>query len=274
MTLPEVCPLDESQTCKGRGCHLFCLEWRTREPTCLIGYSTTSKIKSGKADRNRDTYAEETFRKLGRQPLSKRKDVSEKGDWIPKRLAERPQERRVERKDESFTQSRPFQEAAIRNPDLKSEREAIRNPDLKSEREAIRNPDLKSEREAVRNLDPKPERNHDERLRERYAASEAEKASVRLEPGFRKEQAEQTPVICAKTQPKVQEKPRTPEKVISRDKHTTIFAAFDADKKDNSYLSGREEKAKKPPENREKRKKLDEAMEIDLPDTYDEEFWS
>jgi len=250
MTLPEVCPLDESQTCKGRECHLFCLEWRTREPTCLIGYSTTSKIKSGKADRNRDTYAEETFRKLGRQPLPKRNNVSEKGDWIPSRLAERPPGRHIEKKEENFTQSQPSQEAAIRNPDLKPAREAVRNPD------------------------PKPERNHDERLRERYAASEAEKASVRLEPGFRKESAEQTPVICAKTQPKIQEKPRTPEKVVSRDKHTTIFAAFDADKKDNSYLSGREEKAKKPPENREKRKKLDEAMEIDLPDIYDEEFWS
>ena len=52
MTLPEVCPLDETQTCKGRECHLFCLEWRTREPNCLIGYGTTSKIKSGKVDRN------------------------------------------------------------------------------------------------------------------------------------------------------------------------------------------------------------------------------
>jgi hypothetical protein len=238
MTLPEVCPLDESQTCKGRECHLFCLEWRTREPTCLIGYSTTSKIKSGKAERNRDTYAEETFRKLGRQPLSKRKDVSETGDWTPRRLAERPSERPVERKGESFTQSRHFQEAPVQKPD------------------------------------PKPEGNHDERLRERYAASGAEKTSIRLESRLRKESAEQNPVICAKIQPKIQEKPRAQEKVISRDKHTTIFAAFDADKKDNSDLSERDKKVKNPPEDREKRKKLDKVMDIDLPDTYDEEFWS
>lgn len=238
MTLPEVCPLDESQTCKGRECHLFCLEWRTREPTCLIGYSTTSKIKSGKAERNRDTYAEDTFRKLGRQPLSKRKNVSEKGDWTPTRLIEKPPKRPVERKEASFNQSQDFHEATARIPD------------------------------------PRPERNHDERLRERYTASEAEKASSRMESRLRKEPPEQSPVICAKTQPRIQEKPRTPEKVISRDKHTTIIAAFDADKKDNSYLSGREEKAKQPPENREKRKKLDEVMEIDLPDSYDEEFWS
>ncbi|MGB9938744.1 hypothetical protein [Methanosarcina sp.] len=250
MTLPEVCPLDESQTCKGRECHLFCLEWRTREPTCLIGYSTTSKIKSGKADRNKDTYAEDTFRKLGRQPISKRKNVSEKGDWTPTRLAENPPKRPVERKEASFTLSQGFQETTVRNPDPKPDREAVKNPD------------------------PKPERNHDERLRERYTANDAEKASIRLESRLKKEQAEQNPVICAKTQPKIQEKPRTPEKVISRDKHTTIFAAFDTDKKDNSYLSGKEEKAKKPPENREKRKKLDEVMEIDLPDTHDEEFWS
>jgi hypothetical protein len=238
MTLPEVCPLDESQTCKGRECHLFCLEWRTREPTCLIGYSTTSKIKSGKPDRNKDTYAEDTFRKLGRQPLSKRKNVSEKGDWTPSRLTEKPPIKPVERKEAGFAQDRVFLETTVRNPD------------------------------------PRPEKNHDDRLRERYTASDAEKPSIKLEPGLRKEPAEQNPLICAKTQPKIQEKPRAPEKVISRDKHTTIFAPFDADKKDNSYLSEREDKATKPPENREKRKKLEELMEIDIPDSRDEDFWS
>ncbi len=238
MTLPEICPLDESQICKGRECHLFCLEWRTREPTCLIGYSTTSKIKSGKADRKKDTYAEETFRKLGRQPLPKRKNVSEKGDWTPTRPTEKPLERPVERKEEIFTQNPNFQETIVRNPD------------------------------------PRAEINHEERLNERYSANEAERASIRLEARLKKEQAEQNPIICAKTQPKVQEKPRAQEKVISRDKHTTIFASCDADEKDSSYPSGREEKTKKPPENRERRKKLDEVMEIDLPDVYDEEFWS
>lgn len=237
MTLPEACPLDESQTCKGRECHLFCLEWRTREPTCLIGYSTTSKVKSGKADRNRDTYAEETFRKLGRQPLSKRKEVSEKGDWIPSRLTKKPPERLVERKDESFTQSRNSQETSVKISEMK------------------------------------PEENHDKRLRERYAASDAEKASIRLESRLKTESAEQNPVIYAKTQPKIPEKPKGPEKVISRDRHTTIFAPY-TDKKDNSNRPGREEKAENSPENRGKRKKLDKEMEIDLPETYDEDFWS
>lgn len=101
MTLPELCPLDESQACKGRECHLFCLEWRTREPTCLIGYNTTSKVRSNKADRKKDTYAEDTFRKLGKQqPLPKWKNVSEKGDWMPTRPVEIPPERPAERKEE------------------------------------------------------------------------------------------------------------------------------------------------------------------------------
>lgn len=238
MTLPEICPLDEDQICKGRECHLFCLEWRTREPICLIGYSTTSKVKSGNESRKKDTYAEETFRKLGRQPLSKRRNVSEKGDWTPTRSTEKPHERPVERKEEKFTQVANFQETAVRNPE------------------------------------PKPEKNHEERLKERYAASEAEKASQRLEARLKKESAEEQPIICGKNKPKVQERPKTPEKIISRDRHTTIFASCDADEKKDPYLSDREEKTKKTPENREKRKKLDEVMEIDLPDVYDEEFWS
>lgn len=110
-------------------------------------------------------------------------------------------------------------------------------------------------------------------LKERYTATDAEKASMRLGSRLKKEVPEQNQVICAKTQPKIQEKPRTPEKVISRDKHTTIFAAFETDKKDSSCLSGREEKAKRSPESREKRKNLDEVMEIDLPDTHNDDFW-
>ncbi len=99
MTLPEICPLGDNQTCKGRECHLFFLEWRLREPICLIGYSTTSKLKSGKADRNKDTYAEDTFRKLSGQPIYKKKNVSEKGDWVPTRLAENFLEKSAERKN-------------------------------------------------------------------------------------------------------------------------------------------------------------------------------
>ncbi|HII90630.1 MAG TPA: hypothetical protein HA262_00260 [Methanosarcina sp.] len=237
MTLPEVCPLDESQTCKGRECHLFCLEWRTKEPTCLIGYGVTSKIKSGKADHNRDTYAEDTFRKLGRDPLSKRKNVSEKGDWTPSRLTKKSPESHIERKEESVTKSRHFQETTVRKPDLN------------------------------------PEVNHNERPRERYALSDPEKAYMRPESGLKIESTEQNSIIYANTQPRVQENSKAPEKVISRDKHTTIFVRSDTSKKDNSCLPGREEKAEKSHESREKRR-TDKATEIDLPETYDEDFWS
>ena len=235
MTLPEVCPLDENQKCKGRECHLFCLEWRTREPTCLIGYSTTSKVKSWKDDRKRDTYAEDTFRKLGNQSASKKKNVSEKGDWVPTWLAENPQEKPVERREE-----KSVQKPVVSSPAAK------------------------------------PEKEYDRRPQERHAENEdeTEKAFKRLEARLKKEPAEEKPIIYGKTQTKVPEKPKMPEKVVSSNKHTTIFTSSDKDEKRDSYTPGREEKTKKPPENKEKQKKLDEVMEIDTPEVYDEEFWS
>jgi hypothetical protein len=238
MTLPEVCPLDENQKCKGRECHLFCLEWRTRDPTCLIGYRTTSKVKSWKDDRRKDTYAEETFRKLSRQPASRTKNVSEKGDWIPTRLAEKPQEKTLQRKEEKI-----IHEPISRKP-------------------------------VVRHPAPKPDNSHEERLKERSSESEAEKASLRLEARLKKETAEEKPIIYGKPQPKFQEKPKMPEKIVSSNKHTTIFASSDTEEKKNPYPSGRDEKTKKTHENIEKRRKLDEVMEIDTPEVYDEEFWS
>lgn len=255
MTLPEVCPLDKNQTCKGLECHLFCLEWRTREPTCIIGYNTTSKVRSGIDDRKKDTYAEDTFRKLGKQPQPRWKNVSEKGDWTPTRPVEmppeRPSERPVERKEEK--------------PSRAVERDSQKC--FFGCREAPM--DAKKEK--------RPEESPEKRLQGRQASSEAETASLRLEARLKKdpvEEVKENPIIYAKPQPKAQEKPKTQEKVISKDKHTTIFAACNEEEKKNSYPSGREEKPGKTTENRDKRKKLDEAMEIDLPDNYEEEFWS
>lgn len=219
MTLPEVCPLDENQKCKGRECHLFCLEWRTREPTCLIGYSTTSKVKSWKDDRKQDTYAAETFRKLGRQPVSRKKSVSEKGDWIPTRLAENPQEKPALRKEISV----PY-----KIPQKIPQKPSVQKP-------VVSHP------------------------------------------------AEEKTIIYGRTQPKVQEKPKVTEKVISSNKHTTIFSTTDKVDEKDTYLSGREERINltgreerinKPQEDKEKRKKLDKVMEIDTPEVKDEEFWS
>lgn len=261
MTLPDVCPLDKNQTCKGLECHLFCLEWRTREPTCLIGYNATSKVRSGMDDRKKDTYAEDTFRKLGRQPLPRMKNVSEKGDWTPtrpveiphERPSERPVERPVERKEEKLSRA--------------VERDSQKY--FFGCREAPR--DAKKEK--------RPEEGPEKKLQGRQASSEAEKASLRLESRLKKdpvEEAKENPIIYAKPQPKAPEKPKTQEKVISRDKNTTIFAACNEEEMKNIYPTGRKEKPGKATENRvkmDKRKKLDEAMEIDLPDNYEDEFW-
>ncbi len=238
MTLPEVCPLDENQKCRERECHLFCLEWRTREPTCLIGYSTTSKVKSWKDDRKQDTYAEDTHRKLGRQSASKKKSVSEKGDWIPSRLAEKPEEKPVQRNEEKFIQNPISQKPFARNPT------------------------------------PRPEKSNGVRLSERYVENDAEKASVRLEARLKKEPAEEKPIIYAKTQPRIQEKPKVTERIVSSNKQTTIFASSNEYEKKDSYTPGREEETKTIPDNKEKRRKLDKVMEIDTPEVYDEEFWS
>ncbi|AAM04587.1 TPA: hypothetical protein HA338_07330 [Methanosarcina acetivorans] len=246
MTLPEVCPLDENQTCKGRECHLFCLEWRTREPTCIIGYNATSKVRSGRDDRNKDTYAEDTFRKLGRQPLP-RMNISGKGDWTPTRPVERPPEGHLERKG-----AKPSQEKDARKCFF-GRQEAI--VDEKMEKDS--------------------EEDSEKRLQGRQVSSEAEKASLRLEARLKKDPAEEeSKIIYAKLQPKAQEKPKVQEKIISRDKHSTIFSSCDEEEKKNIYLSSREEKPGKTAENRDKRKKLDEVMDIDLPDNYEEEFWS
>jgi hypothetical protein len=255
MTLPEVCPLNENQKCKGRECHLFCLEWRTREPTCLIGYSTTSKVKSWKDDRKHDTYAEETFRKLGRQPTPRKKSVSENGDWIPTRLAENPQEKPAQRREGISVQNPIVQKPASQRP--ASQRPVESNPAARPEKEYDRS-------------------QYDRRPQERHAENEdeTEKAFMRLEARLKKEPAEEKPIIYGKPQPKIQEKPKMSEKIVSSNKHTTIFSSSDKDEKKGTSPPDRNEKINKMPDNKEKRRKLDEVMEIDTPEVYDEEFWS
>ncbi len=267
MTLPEVCPLDENQKCKGRECHLFCLEWRTREPTCLIGYSTTSKVKSWKDGRKQDTYAEDTYRKLGRQSAPRKKNVSEKGDWVPTRLAENPQEKPVQRREERFVQN-----PVVQNPVAQK----IQLPQKTVSQNPI------SQKPVVDNPESKPEIRYDRRPQERHAENEdeAEKAFMRLEARLKKEPAEEklqlkkNQLYMENLNQKVQEKPKVPEKIVSSNKHTTIFTSSDKDEKKDSYPPDREEKTKKIPDNKEKRRKLDEVMEIDTPEVYDEEFWS
>jgi hypothetical protein len=237
MTLPEICPLDENEGCKGRECHLFCLEWRNKEPICLIGYSTTSKMRSCKANLNEDTYAEKTFRKLGRQSTSKKRNISEKGDWIPRRATENSQTKTVDRREEKSAQNLELRKIPVKDPATESEKTQPRH-------------------------------------NERHMSNEAENASFRLETRLKKDSIEENPIIFAKLKPEIQHSPKTPEKVVSKNKHTTIFAPFDADKKKEIYPLDREEKTKKPSGDREKSKRHHETKDIDLPDVYDEEFWS
>ena len=238
MTLPKSCPLGDNQKCKGLECHLFCLEWRMREPICLIGYSTTSKLKYGKADQNKDTYAEDTFRKLSGRLVYKRKDVYEKGDWIPSRLAEKSMEKPTERKNVS--------ERGDWIPTRLAEKSMEKPAGRIDEKFTPKN----SQRTVVITPGPKHEKNNDFRPNEMYTAIGAGEASLKLEARMKKESSEGNQSTCTKTQLEVLEKLNLPEKVVSINKDTTIFISSDTDKKKDNSPSSNEENTKKNLENR------------------------
>jgi len=254
MTLPDVCPLDSSQKCKGRECHLFCVEWRTNEPICLIGYSSTSKVSSGRASRKQDTYAEETFQKLNRKQApapTSRITRSEKGDWTPSYAV--PSQPRPEE------HSRKQEEKHFRGPAETAPEEGYAGiPEgryQESHREKL-NP--------AESLEPQPD--------------EAERASLRLESRLRREKAEEAErtveVKKAREAESPTSKPKPQERVIARDRNATIIEACDGTEVPCTCPPGRGDSLRKSAELKEKRKKLDEVMDIDLPDNYEEEFWS
>ena len=234
MTLPKICPLGDNQTCKGLECHLFFLEWRMREPICLIGYSTTSKLKSGKVDQNKDTYAEDTFCKLSGHPVYKKKHVYKNGDWIPTRLAEKSMEKPAERKNVS--------ERGDWIPTRLAEKSMEKPAGRIEEKFTPKN----SQRMVVITPGPKHEKNNDFRQNEMYTAIGVSKASLKLEARMKKESSEENPSICTKTQPVVLEKLNLPEKVVSTNKDTTIFISSDKYKKKENSPSNNEENTKEP----------------------------
>lgn len=62
---PAKCPLDGKSNCKGKQCHLYHIDWRTKEANCIIGYGSSHKTTH--SDRLiLDTYIENTRIKLGR----------------------------------------------------------------------------------------------------------------------------------------------------------------------------------------------------------------
>lgn len=65
MGFPAKCPLDGKSNCKGKQCHLYHVDWRTKEANCIIGYGSSHKTTH--SDRLiLDTYIENTRIKLGR----------------------------------------------------------------------------------------------------------------------------------------------------------------------------------------------------------------
>jgi hypothetical protein len=63
--VPAKCPLDRKSNCKGKQCHLYHVDWRTKEANCIIGYGSSHKTTH--SDRViLDTYIENTRIKLGR----------------------------------------------------------------------------------------------------------------------------------------------------------------------------------------------------------------
>lgn len=247
MTLPDTCPLDNSTKCKGLSCHLFCLEWRTKEPICLIGYGATSRKRASKTERKMDTYAEETFSKLGKQALPKSKTCSEKGDWTPRRKAKVSPEKPAERKEGKGLVRDPL--SSLSEDPLST----LSKRPLRSSKEAAVSPE-----EQQKNSLRKISSNETEAKEKTTISTKKEKTA-----------------ISTKLQPQeTQEKPKVQEKIILRDKHATIFASCDENEADTCHLPRREEKPKKPVMSEEKRKKLDDVMELDLPDNYEEEFWS
>ena len=284
MTLPEICPLDVNQKCKGRECHLFCLEWRMREPICMIGYSTTSKLRYGKVDRNKDSYAEDTFRKLSGHPHYNRKNLYEKGDWIPNKLAEKSTEKPAERKYVSEKGDWIPNKFAEKSTEKPAEREYVsekgdwipnrlveksmekpteskyvsekgdwiptrlaeKSTEKPAERVEKKFTSKNSKKTVFITPGPKNEKNNDFRPNEINTVIGACEASLKLEASMKKEPYEGNPSLGTKTQPEVLEKLDLPEKVVSTNKDTTIFISSDTYKKKENSPSKNEENTKEP----------------------------
>lgn len=98
MPLPQKCPLDNTNGCRGRDCHLFHIDWRTGEENCSIGYRYTHKTK-GSPHVVEDTYARDVkLRKV--EAARKRTEIVEEA---PKNLSR--QEKIITSETEDVTES-------------------------------------------------------------------------------------------------------------------------------------------------------------------------
>ncbi|RNI14095.1 hypothetical protein EFE42_05650 [Methanohalophilus sp. RSK] len=89
MSLPEICPLDGTQVCKKRKCHLYHVDWRTGDENCSVGYNQTTKMRKS-SESVVDEYAQRVKEKLKNRtepPVDSREPTEEiphpKGDKAP-----------------------------------------------------------------------------------------------------------------------------------------------------------------------------------------------
>lgn len=218
MSLPEICPLDITCSCKGSKCHLYHVEWRTKEPECLVGYGSISRTKSKKVN-SEDTYAEETFKRLGKPPQLQKRDLMEA----------------------SLKTRGEAQTGAPKNPGKRPAGNTI--PAGKSAECHLENPAEGSGKESLG----------------------LEKIRTLLK--YDSQPGKETPANKASM-------PR--ERIISQDKHATLIEAFENPSSPSSRKLGGLDRQKEPernPETREKRKKLEKMMSLELPENYEEDFW-
>jgi len=242
MSLPDLCPFDE-KPCKGKECHLYCVEWRTKEPFCMVGYPSKAKEETRNVQ-VQDTYASDTFKKLGRSRILKQKMDLEKAE-TPALFPEK--------KKQSF---KPWPEFPPKNSPEKGKvqnSEAFPNESLKE----CETQNLKEKLSLKENLKVKEAL----RAQERQSLEEAANVSSRLEP--RKKER------ILKTEPLEEKSPEFQEKVVHKDVYATLFSSVSEAEQPASSSS-----EKKPEKEQEKRKKLSKIMEFDIPENSEEEFWS
>lgn len=189
MSLPDVCPLDD-KPCKGRECHLYCVEWRTQEPLCLVGYRSTGKIGAGKAYFE-DNYAEETFKKLRKQPDPGKQTVPVKDE-----KGENP----AEKKRRKF---KPWPEFPVSKHTGEASEES-HNGKLRAWETVRPDEGLKPEESG--------------RIGEAIRYNEAEKTPLRSKARLKGAPAD-------KKELPVKKPPQFKERVVSKDIHTTIISS-------------------------------------------------
>ncbi|MBP2030613.1 hypothetical protein J2755_001561 [Methanohalophilus levihalophilus] len=129
MPLPQNCPLDSSNGCRGKDCHLFHIDWRTGEENCSIGYRYTHKTK-GSSQIVEDTYARDV--RLRRTHTHARKEEVEES---PKPVTR--QEKIVAPEVEVVRESIPEEQVEVYTETVEETIESSPQPDNEEELQDI-----------------------------------------------------------------------------------------------------------------------------------------